>query len=61
MKCKMCGKRTDWDSSIGKPSFIICNNCVEELHNYCNIKRTDIVDIILVIGFKRERGKQNVR
>ena len=59
MKCKMCEKRTDWDSSVGRPNFIICNNCVEELHDCCNIKRTDIVNIILTIGFKREVRKND--
>ena len=60
MKCKMCGKKTDWDSSVGRDNFLICNNCVEELHNRCDVKRADIVDIILLIGFKREERK-NVR
>ena len=33
MKCKFCGKRTSWDSSVGKRSLIVCNNCVNDLAN----------------------------
>lgn len=59
MKCKMCGKRTDWDSSVGRPNFLVCNNCVEELHKFCSIRRAEITDIILFIGFKREERKND--
>ena len=30
MYCKICGKRTTWDTSVGKASFIVCNPCFEE-------------------------------
>lgn len=33
MKCKFCGKRTSWDSSVGKMSLIVCNDCVTNLAN----------------------------
>lgn len=33
MKCKICKQKTDWDSSVGRPAFIVCNNCVECLSN----------------------------
>lgn len=59
MKCKMCGKRTNWDTSVGRRNFLICNNCVEDLHYCCSVKRADIVDIILLIGFRRE-GRKNI-
>lgn len=33
MKCKFCGKRTSWDTSVGKRNLIVCNNCVNDLAN----------------------------
>ena len=30
MYCKICGKRTTWDTSVGKTSFIVCNPCFDE-------------------------------
>lgn len=31
MKCKICKKKTTWDDSVGRPAFLICNHCVENL------------------------------
>ena len=34
MKCRICKQKTDWDSSVGRPCFIVCNNCVEKLSKH---------------------------
>lgn len=31
MKCKICGKKTTIDDSIGLENFIVCNNCRDKL------------------------------
>ena len=31
MKCKICGRRTNWDESYGRENFIICPSCHSEL------------------------------
>ena len=27
MKCAICGKKTDWDTSYGRETFIVCPTC----------------------------------
>lgn len=70
MKCKICKQKTDWDSSVGRPCFIVCNNCVEKLSkNLINYVKNCEVDkkygelaamtaIILNIGYKMEENKK---
>ena len=69
MKCKLCYKKTDWDSSVGRPCFIVCNNCVEKFSNGVkamiqmynandNISALGLTTaIILNIGYKIEENK----
>lgn len=53
MKCKFCGKRTSWDSSVGKRSIIVCNNCVNDLANtakdICNTCPNTAFEIIITM------------
>lgn len=53
MKCKFCGKRTSWDSSVGKDSIIVCNNCVNDLANtakgICNTCPDTAFEIIITM------------
>lgn len=53
MKCKFCGKRTSWDSSVGKSSIIVCNNCVNDLANtakdICNTCPNTAFEIIITM------------
>ena len=55
MKCKFCGKRTSWDSSVGKRSLIVCNNCVNDLtktskdiYNTCPDTAFEIIITMLI-------------
>jgi len=32
MRCKICGNKTDWDSSFGHEKFIICPQCYHRLN-----------------------------
>lgn len=69
MKCKLCYKKTDWDSSIGRPNFIVCNCCAEKfadgLKAMVQIYNTNddigalglTTAIILDIGLTREQNK----
>ena len=61
MKCKICGNKTDWDSSYGRLDFIVCSSCHYELtrfieqttkENYPDLLATDI---ILKIGYMLEK------
>lgn len=31
--CQICGKYADWDSSIGKANYIVCNRCYHTIAN----------------------------
>lgn len=69
MKCKFCYKKTDWDSSIGRPNFIVCNSCAEKFSKGLSamIQMYNTNDdigvlglataIILDIGLTREQNK----
>lgn len=35
MKCEICGKKTEWDSSVGLENFLVCNACFFQLTNEC--------------------------
>ena len=54
MKCKMCYSKTDYDNSIGRDNFIICNSCADELSRRFHIEPVKVLGLILAIGFKRE-------
>jgi hypothetical protein len=58
MKCKVCGKRTNYDESFGRDTFIVCNNCVSDISKICELEKFQVYGVILTIGFKRE-GKYN--
>lgn len=70
MKCKICKQKTDWDSSVGRPCFIVCNHCARELskhmlnilqvHNNHDIisAQCAITSILLDIGYKMEENKK---
>lgn len=50
MKCKLCKKKTDWDSSVGRRSYIVCNHCVKHIAVKHNIDFSDITSEIINIG-----------
>ena len=35
MKCEICRKKTNWDSSVGLENFLVCNACFFQLTNKC--------------------------
>ena len=50
MTCEICKKATNWDESVGKENYIICNECFHRiLYKY---KDTNIQPKILDIIFK---------
>ncbi len=55
MKCKVCGKKTDWDHSVGRPCYIVCNYCVESMARENNKKFSQVTMEILAKGFKIEK------
>ena len=63
MKCKLCGKKTDWDTSYGRPKFIVCPSCHKRIANIIKIsteyKYSDVTAtcVILEMGFIKE-GKE---
>lgn len=69
MKCKICKQKTNWDSSVGRPAFIVCNHCVRQLSNnmmkILNVSGRDEIgalcattSILLDIGYAME-GKED--
>ena len=56
MRCKICGKKTDWDSSVGRPCYIVCNRCVESIAEARRKRFSEITDEILKKGFKIEKN-----
>lgn len=61
MKCKICGNKTDWDSSYGREKFIVCPTCFNKiLKSVNNCKKykfspeSTTLEIILKIGRIKE-------
>ena len=58
MKCQICGKKTTWNESFGKEEFIVCPYCFEELRRMTYLKKSEILDFVLAVGWIRERAKK---
>lgn len=60
MKCKICKKVTDWDTSYGKPKFIVCHDCFERLAKATERKfprgHNEIIRIIFEIADIKEEN-----
>ena len=54
MKCKVCGKKTTWDTSVGRPCYIVCNHCVESIAKANKQELIEVVEGILKKGYKIE-------
>ena len=50
MVCEICRKTTNWDESVGKENYIICNECFHRILS--KYKDTNIHPKILDIIFK---------
>jgi len=57
MKCKVCDKKTNWDNSVGRPCYIVCNHCVESIAKANNRKFSEITMEILAKGFEIEKKR----
>ena len=58
MKCCICKRKTDWDESYGRSTFIVCPHCYSILKK----KKKNALDTILKIGMIKEdlkREKEN--
>lgn len=58
MKCKICNCKITYDNSIGRDSFLVCNNCAQTIKKRTQLKNIDILNTILVIGFMKEDNKK---
>lgn len=66
MKCKLCKKKTDWDTSYGRPCFIVCSNChrklakmVGKFQNEKCLPETITSMLILEMGYIKEEAKKD--
>ena len=57
MKCKICGRKINWDNSYGRIDFLICHPCFEELRIHYGWKT---LDFICDIGFMIEKNKKDI-
>ena len=65
MKCAICKNKTDWDTSFGRPSFIVCPSCharlIKTIHNlrkYNFSPESSATQIIIEIGFMMKERKE---
>lgn len=58
MKCAICNKRTNWDHSVGRPCFLVCNECVEDIAKLSDTEPFEVTGIILEMGWKIEKRKE---
>jgi len=55
MKCAICGKKTDWDTSYGRETFIVCPTCHDKIAEIVfkgskKYSKVTALEIILEIG-----------
>ena len=60
MKCKVCNKKTNIEKSVGRDCFIVCNKCIDEIANRIKIAPIDVFDVVLTIGFMKEKNKKTL-
>lgn len=58
MKCAICKKKTDWDSSYGYEEFIVCPHCFNRLSKNSPINFTTTMDFIFTCGQIRKEKKK---
>lgn len=62
MKCKFCGKKTNWDESFGTENLIMCPSCMEryskQVHSIISSSSDDYIrDNGIVLALLLECGK----
>lgn len=65
MKCKICGRKTNWNESYGKENFIVCPICHDKIakvisnitdnHPYAKLAACEV---IIEIGYLKEKGEK---
>lgn len=50
MKCAICERKTNWDESYGRPTFIVCPYCFSILRK----DNKNALDTIIKIGTIKE-------
>ncbi len=55
MKCKICGRKINWDNSYGRREFLICHPCFEHLHKMYG---WDSLHVVLEIGLMKEEANK---
>jgi len=50
LTCKICGRKTDWDSSCGYREFLVCNACEREISRYCTSDGAQSMTFIFACG-----------
>ena len=50
LTCKVCGRKTDWDSSCGYREFLVCNACERSISNYLGEDYTPAMTFIFACG-----------
>lgn len=59
MKCQICKRKTDWDSSIGPANFLVCNSCFNKLMKHDSHNFKTVFELIFACGAIREEVKEN--
>lgn len=57
MRCKHCKEKTSWDTSVGRPTYLVCNKCVAEIAKEENMPLSEVIATILHIGYDLEEQK----
>lgn len=58
MTCKICGKEADWNTSYGRPCFIVCGSCFRKIAKKTGGKEWDALTTVLAIGWTIEEEKE---
>lgn len=59
MKCEICGKKTEWDLSVGLENFLVCNACFYQLTKECfelSNPYSSVFQFIFACGRVREKA-----
>lgn len=61
MKCKLCGRKTNWNESFGKENFIVCPKChdriatiISEITNNHPYSKVAATSVIIELGYLKE-------
>ena len=58
MKCQICKRKTDWDSSVGYTEFIVCNACERKLRKAIKGDTSTMMSLIFACGEIRRNTKE---